>query len=165
MVVISSYLKGVHDVKEEIHDILGDTISSMKFLSMFLAPLVAGIVVTMAVVILRILTNLGAAISGLVAGGTSFNTFQTLFLIPWALGGTPPITPPMFQFIVGLYMIETAVLLAVFLNGIMYGEDAVGKRNNIWSILLIGVIVYIVSWLITYSMFGSSISAIMTPVV
>jgi hypothetical protein len=165
MIVISNYLKNVHNVKEEISDILGETISSMKFLAMFLAPLVAGVTVTMAVVILQILTKLGAALSGLMTGAAGLNVAQSLILIPWAMGGTLPITPSIFQLIVGLYMIETAILLAVFLNGIEYGEDKVGMRNNIWTILLIGIIVYAMSWFITYSMFGGAISALLTPAI
>jgi Flp pilus assembly protein TadB len=166
MIVISQYLKGVHDVKEEIDEILGETVSSMKFLAMFLAPLVAGITLTMAVVILQILTNLGRSMSGLLAGAGNMNAAQGLFLMPWLVGfgGELPITPSIFQLIVGLYMIETAVLLAVFLNGIQYGDDAVGMRNNIWSTLIIGIAVYSITWFITYSMFGGAISSLLTPV-
>jgi len=163
MVVISRYLKGVHDVKEEIEDILGETTSSMRFLAMFLAPMVAGVTVTLAVVILQILEKLGVAMKGIMAtAGT--NMYQTFLLIPWAMGGTLPITPPAFQIIVGIYMIETGVLLAVFLNGIKYGEDPVGMRNYIWTTLLFGIIIYAMSWIVTYSMFGGAMSALLTPV-
>jgi len=162
MVVVSRYLRGVHEVKEEIEDILGETTSSMKFLAMILAPMVAGVTVTMAVVILQILTKLGAAMQTITAT-SSVGVAQSLFLVPWAMGGTLPITPAMFQIIVGIYMIETGVLLAIFLNGVKYGEDPVGKRYNIWSILLFGIIIYIISWTLTYSMFGGAISSLLKP--
>jgi len=164
MVVISRYLKGVHEVKEDINEILGETTSSMKFLAMFLSPMVSGITVTLAVVILRILENLGAAMQGIMGASGGLGTAQSLFLIPWAMGGELPITPPTFQLIVGIYMIETAVLLSIFLNGIEYGEDPVGTRNNIWNILLIGIILYTISWIATYSMFGGAIEGLLTPV-
>ncbi len=167
MVVISRYLKGVHEVKEEINEILGETISSMKFLAMFLSPMVAGVTVTLAVIILRILENLGAAMEGIMgtAGATgSLNAAQTMLMIPWAMGGELPISPTSFQLIVGVYMIETAILLAVFLNGIQYGEDPVGMRNNVWNILLIGIILYTISWFVTYSMFGGTIEGLLAPV-
>jgi hypothetical protein len=166
MVVISRYLKGMHEVKEEIDDILGETTSSMKFLAMFLSPMVAGVTVTLAVVILRILKSLGAAMQSIMgAAGSGTNVAQSLLLVPWAMGGELPITPPQFQLIVGIYMIETAVLLSIFLNGIKYGEDPVGLRNNIWNILLIGIILYIISWLMTYSMFGGAIEGLLNPMV
>jgi hypothetical protein len=165
MVVISRYLKGVHEVKEEIEDILGETTTSMKFLAMFLSPMVSGVTVTLAVIILRILESLGSAMKNIMgSAGGGMNVAQSMLLIPWAMGGTMPITPSGFQLIVGIYMIETAVLLSVFLNGIKYGEDPVGMRQNMWNILLIGIILYIISWVVTYSMFGTAIEGLLTPV-
>ncbi len=166
MVVISRYLKGVHEVKEEIDEILGETTSSMKFLAMFLSPLVAGVTVTLAVIILQILENLGAAMQSILgaAGSGGMGAAQSLMLIPWAMGGELPITPYAFQLIVGIYMIETAVLLSMFLNGIKYGEDPVGVRNNIWNILLVGIVLYIISWMFTYSMFGGTIENMLVPI-
>jgi len=164
MVVISRYLKGVHEVKEEIEDILGETTTSMKFLAMFLSPMIAGVTVTLAVIILRILEKLGAAMTGLMqSAGGSMNLAQSMLLIPWAMGGKLPIAAHEFQLIVGIYMVETAVLLSVFLNGVKYGEDPVGVRNTIWNILLIGTTVYIISWIVTYSMFGGTIENLLNP--
>jgi hypothetical protein len=162
MVVISKYLKGVHDVKEEIDEVLGETTSSMNFLAMFLSPLVAGITVTLAVVILRILTGLGSAMAKLTASSSNLSMSQQFFLIPWAMNGQLPITPAAFQIIVGIYMIETAVLLASFLNGVEYGDDPIGTRNKIWSILITAITLYIISWFVTYSMFGSTIEGLLS---
>ena len=164
MVVISRYLKGVHEVKEEIDEILGETTSSMKFLATFLAPMVAGVTVTLAVVILQILQKLGAAMQSITAAAGSMNTYQTFLLIPWAMGGTLPITPPVFQIIVGVYMIETGVLLSVFLNGISYGDDPVGERQSIWTTLIFAMLIYLISWYVTYTMFGGAITSILNPV-
>lgn len=164
MVIISRYLKDVHEVKEEIDDILGETISSMKFLAMFLAPMVAGVTVTLAVIILQILTRLGESMQSIMNSAGSMNSYQTFMLVPWAMGGEMPITPVFFQIVVGIYMIETAVLLSIFLNGVKYGEDPVGLRENIWMILLFGIIIYVISWTVTYSMFGSSITSLLNPV-
>jgi Flp pilus assembly protein TadB len=165
MIVISKHLKGVHEVKEEIDDILGETTSSMKFLAMFLSPLVSGITVTLAVIILKILTSLGSTMKSLVTqGGSNVNAAQSFFLIPWALSGQLPITPAFFQIIVGIYMIETAVLMASFLNGVEYGDDPVGLRNQIWGILITAIVIYMISWFVTYSMFGSTIEGLLKPV-
>ena len=164
MIVISSYLKGVHEVKEEIEDILGETTSSMKFLAMFLSPIVAGVTVTLAVIILKILTSLGSAMKNLTAASSGLSVSQSFLLVPWALNGELPITPSTFQIIVGIYMIETAVLLAYFLNGVQYGEDPVGMRNTIWTILIAAILLYIISWFVTYSMFGGQIELLLKPV-
>lgn len=163
MVIISRYLKDVHEVKEEIDEILGETVSSMKFLAMFLAPLVAGITVTLAVVIIQILQSLGTAMQGIMSTAGNMNSYQTFFMVPWLMGGTMPITPAFFQLVVGIYMIETGFLLSIFLNGIKYGDDPVGLRESIWMILLFGIIIYIMSWTVTYSMFGPTITTILNP--
>jgi hypothetical protein len=165
MVVISRYLKGVHEVKEEIDEILGETTSSMKFLAMFLAPMVSGVTVTLAVIILRILQNLGKAMNEITTAASAggMNGYQTFFLVPWAMSGNLPITPSFFQMIVGTYMIETGLLLAVFLNGIAYGDDPVGVRQGVWTTLIFAVMIYILSWIVTYSMFGGTIEQLLTP--
>jgi hypothetical protein len=163
MIVISRYLKDVHEVREEIDEILGETTSSMKFLAMFLAPMVSGVTVTLAVVILQILQKLGIAMQNITTAAGNLNSYQTFFLVPWAMGGTLPITAPAFQLIVGIYMIETGVLLTIFLNGIAYGEDPVGLRNSLWMTLLFSTLIYIISWIVTYSMFGGTMSGILNP--
>ena len=163
MIIISRYLKDVHNVKEEINEILGETITSMRFLAMFLAPMVSGVTLTLAVVILRILENLGGAMQGIMSAAGGMNTYQTFMLLPWAAGtgGAPLITPAMFQFVVGLYMIETGVLLSMFLNGVRYGNDPIGMREGLWMIVLFGILIYILSWFLTYAMFGSSIESLL----
>lgn len=164
MVTISRYLKDVHEVKEEINEILGETISSMKFLAMFLAPMVSGVTVTLAVIIIQILTQLGSSIKPIMESAGNMNTAQSFLLVPWAMGDTLPISPAFFQLVVGIYMVETAVLLSIFLNGVRYGDDPVGMRQNVWVILLIGTIVYVLAWLLTYSMFGGMIETLLSPI-
>jgi len=165
MITISRYLDGVHDVKEEVEEVLGETISSMKFLSTVLTPLVAGVTITMAVIIINILSKLGSQIAGLVsAGGEGMTSYQGMFLFgPSMMGGKMPIGPAEFQIIVGIYMIETIILLSVFVNRIQFGDDAVGMRSTLGKALMIGVFIYIMSWFVTYGLFGPSITSLLTP--
>ena len=163
MITISNYLKNVHEVKEEINTLLGETVSSMKFLSTFLAPMIAGVTVTMAVVIMRILTKIGDIMPSLTSGEVSAQS--AAFIMPWGLqGGQLPISAPQFQFIIGIYMIELGILLSMFINRIQYGDDAIGERSLIAVSLIFASIVYAFAWLVTYSMFGSTIEALLMPV-
>jgi len=162
MMTISEYLKGMHVVKEDIEEILGETLSSMRFLAMILAPMVAGITVTMAVVIIQILVKMGTEMGGIMASG-DMSTAGSMMVVPWAMGGTVPIDPWAFQLVVGIYMIETAILLSMFLNRILYGEDKIGMRSTIASTLMIGVIIYVLAWFITYNMFGGTIESLIAP--
>lgn len=162
MLTLSRYLKGVKMVKEEIRDMLGETLTSMKFLAMFLMPMIAGVTVTMAMVIIQILYNLSVQISELSA--TAPAGIAGLTLWGWSGGGEGiPITPAGFQFIVGLYSIETAILLAFFINRIENGEDAIGLRGEIANILISSLIIYVFSWFVTHTVFAPIIQNIMLP--
>ncbi|MEM5814194.1 MAG: hypothetical protein QXD77_00030 [Candidatus Aenigmatarchaeota archaeon] len=164
MVTIATYLKGMHAVKEEVEDVLGETIASMKFLSMFLTPLVAGVTITMAVVIIQILTQLGGQLSALTAGTADVGTSASLITLPWLKSGGIAITPVAFQMIVGLYMLEIAVLLSYFLNRIQFGDDAIGMRSVVAKTVLVAVVIYAFSWLVTFMIFGSAIRNLLVPV-
>ncbi|MBU3958074.1 MAG: hypothetical protein KKB25_03285, partial [Nanoarchaeota archaeon] len=163
MLTVSRYLKGMHEVKEEINEILGETVSSMRFLALFLAPIVSGVVVTMAVIIMRILSSLCGQIGSLasdtdMAGG--FSNF--IFCAGWGQNaGTPPISANAFQLVVGIYMLETIILLSYFINRIEYGDDAIGLRDIIAFTVLFATIVYVASWFVTQAMFGGPIEMLL----
>jgi len=162
MLTVSRYLKGMHEVKEEINEILGETVSSMRFLALFLAPIVSGVVVTMAVIIMRILSSLCGQIGNLASETdmTGFSSF--VFCAGWGQNtGTPPISPNAFQLVVGLYMLETIILLSYFINRIEYGDDAIGLRDIIAYTVLISTIVYVASWFVTQAMFGGPIEQLL----
>ena len=166
MVTISKYLKGIHDTREDVDEILGETTTSMRFLGTFLTPLVAGVTITMAVVILQILVVMGTQLQALSSTGSpgGLNGLQSTLTLPWAgNGGAPPIGAGEFQLIVGLYMIETVILLSMFVNRVEFGEDAIGLRAIIASTILMALFIYVASWVVTYSMFGSPIRDLLTP--
>ena len=166
MMTASKYLKGIHDTKEDVDEILGETTTSMRFLGTFLTPLVAGVTITMAVVILQILTVMGSQLQALSQSGQpgqGLTGVQSTLTLPWAGGGGSPIGAGEFQLIVGIYMIETVLLLSLFVNRIEYGDDAIGLRATISSSILIAVFIYAASWLVTYSLFGTPIRDLLTP--
>ncbi|MFH0829723.1 MAG: hypothetical protein V1887_01000 [Candidatus Aenigmatarchaeota archaeon] len=162
MITISSYLKGMHAVREQVEDVLGETITSMRFLAMLLTPLVAGVTITMAVVIIQILTQLGGQLS-LISQGPEAGVSASMITLPWLKSGGISISPVVFQLIVGLYMLEIAVLLSYFLNRLQFGDDAIGVRNTVGKVIIIAMLVYGLSWVITYSVFGSSIHDLLMP--
>lgn len=162
MLTISRYLKGLHNVREEIGEILGETTTSMRFLAMFLAPLVAGVTVTMAVIMIRILTTMQEKVASLMTGAAGVGSFQgMMFFGLGKAGGGSAITPVMFQLIVGLYMVETILLLSMFINKIEYGEDEVGLRDVVYKTLIFGIAVYILSWIFIYAMFGTPLQTLL----
>lgn len=148
MLSISRYLKGLHDTQEEVQENLSDTLNSLKFQSYFLSPLISGVVVTLAIVIIRILKQIGERVTDL---GNVSVPFLTQF-------GQVAITPFEFILIVSIYLIETAFILAMFINAIESGEDAIGRQNITGHSLIVGFVVFAVCLLITLAIFGPLIS-------
>jgi hypothetical protein len=151
MISISKYLKGLHDTQEEVRGELSDTLNSLKFQSYFLSPLISGIVVTLAIVILRILQQIGTKV-------TDLGTVTVPFLAQFS---NVAITPFEFIMIVSIYLIETAFILAMFVSAIENGEDPIGRQNITGNSLLVGFTVFTVCLLVTLAIFGSLISGVL----
>ncbi|MEM5794284.1 MAG: hypothetical protein QXS48_01435 [Candidatus Aenigmatarchaeota archaeon] len=154
---ISRYLKGMHQVEEQIQEILSEAATSMKFLGFFLAPLVAGVTVAMAVIVINILAILSLQFGSMsnveVPGSASF-------LLKLWRGGIG-ISPDIFQLVLGIYVIETSFLIGMFVNGIENGEDRVGEVNLIGKITLVSTIVYVIVLFVTYLVFGDILKVLL----
>ncbi len=145
MLAISRYLRGIYRTDREVSTELNDVVSSLKFQIFFLTPLICGIVVTMATIIINILVLLGEQIQNIQTGG--FGTVLNMW-------GNVPITPGAFQLVVGIYFVETAILLSLFINGIENGEDDINRHNLTGKSLLVGLLIYIIALFGTLSIFG-----------
>jgi len=156
---ISRYLKEMHQVDEDLKNMLGETTSSMKFLGMFLAPLISGVTVTMAAIMMMIFKELGASMANLQTANVP--GFSQILIGGW--GGVGSMIPlGIFQLIVGIYTIEVCYLLSILTNGIENGPgDKIGERDVTGWTLLIGLIVYTLSLFVTYSMFGPMIETLL----
>ncbi len=160
---LARYMKGVKNTKEEIMDMLSETITSMNFLANFLAPLIAGIIVTLGTVIIQIIFRLQEKLSSLMSSSTIPTNIPFIF---WGFMGKThalPITPAAFQLIVGLYVVEVSVVISYFINRLEYGEDAIGLRNTIYKTVFVAVTVYAFAWWISYAIFSPMLRNILTP--
>ncbi len=146
MLNISRYLKNLQENQENIHDMLEDVLSSLKFQGFLLTPLVSGIIVTMAVVIIRIIGRLTATMTSLKGSAVS--------MMPINIVNEINITPGEFQLVCAIYFIETSIIVGTFINGIENGEDEIGKQDAIASILLLGFIIYIITLYASLAVFG-----------
>ncbi|MBI4162154.1 MAG: type II secretion system F family protein [Candidatus Aenigmarchaeota archaeon] len=150
MITVSRYLKNIHDTQEEVTGELNETISSLKFQVYFLSPMVSGIVVTMAIIIIRILAELAAKVGDL-PQSTS---------LPFISSFAPKITPLEFILIVGIYIIETAFILSTFINAIETGEDKISYYNILGTTLIVGQIVFVIILFITLAIFTPLITSV-----
>jgi len=163
MLTISKYMKGMHNIDEKIKEILSETTTSMKFLSMILSPLVAGITVGMAVIVLGIVITLSLSLTQISGAGIEIPPSASFLIGLWRGGAT--VGPHMFQLVLGIYVIETTFLLGMFVNGLENGEDRIGEMNLIGKMLLLSVTIYTVTLFIIYSVFGGFLANLLVGVV
>ena len=156
-ITISKYLKGIHQVEFQINEIMSETTTSMKFLALFLAPLVAGITVAMGVIILNIMVLLSFKLGSI--PGITIPTSSSWLLGIWKNGFN--ITPDSFQLVLGIYIIETTVLVSMFVNGIENGEDKIGEINLMGKTTFFATIIYTLTLFITYLIFGNTLSTLL----
>lgn len=161
MLIISKYLKDMHEVDEELKNLLEEVTSTMSIQALLLAPLSAGIVVTIASVMTRLLVTLGDSMKSIyktigsslgpaneIGTGAIENIFNISAIIP--VHG--------FQLIVGIYLVEIVTLIAIALSTITNGDESLMKKLTIAKILAISSIVYFLSLLFTYYVFTSVIN-------
>ncbi|MCD6478013.1 MAG: hypothetical protein J7K87_03345 [Candidatus Aenigmarchaeota archaeon] len=157
---ISRYIKQLHQINEDLKEMLGEVTTSMKFLSMFLAPLISGVTITMAAIMMMIFKALGESMTNLQS--SKIPGFTQTMIGGW--GGVGKIMPlGFFQIIVGIYTIEVIYLLSYLINGVENGPgDKISERDLVGWSLLIGLIIYTLSLVVTYSMFGPMIEDLLT---
>lgn len=153
MLRIARYLKSVRETQEYIRDMLSDTVSSMKFQAYFLTPLITGLIVSMAHVIVSVLTKLGEYLDGL-----GLSQSAGLPDMSMAFGNMQSSTSPeVFQLIVGVYLIEVIIILGMFLSRISKGEDKVSQWYSVGKLLILGIVIYFIVALASISMFAELI--------
>jgi len=139
---ISEYVKNIHKITNRLKDILSEIVSDIKSNMTFLAPLLSGIVVGLAVMITSILNKLkiqGLGGEGGVSGLGSFAGIMDIFKVEQMI-------PPYYlQIAIGIYLIQIIFILTGTLVTIDSGEDKLEKTNKIGKNLLIGIAFYLIT--------------------
>jgi len=143
---ISTYLDNTKKIKELIYDLLTETVTQINMQARFLAPFIAGLVGGLTLVIIKVLYELSENINkimqsfALPSGGIS-DSSQDFFsdFINFA-----QITPPtLFQVLVGIYMVQSVILLSMLASGVEHGFDKIARDVRIGKNMIISLIVYI----------------------
>jgi hypothetical protein len=137
---ISEYVKNMQRITNRLRDMLAEIISDMKSNMTFLAPLLSGIVVGLAVMITSILnklnvTDLAGGDVGIGGLGNILNIFDLTKMIP----------PYFLQIIIGIYIIEIVFILTGTLVTINSGEDKLERTHEVWQNLKKGIFLYLVT--------------------
>jgi hypothetical protein len=139
----AKYLQSVHLIEEKIKDVLAETVSSLRFQTTFIAPLISGIVVGLTSMIIIILSVLGEKVGSLssfggtnpaagLSGAMTFGFFQMSNSIPLMH----------FQLIIGIYLIEVVLMSASLLSKIEVGDDEINLKYTSAFYLTIAIIIY-----------------------
>lgn len=153
MLRIARYLKNIRETQEYIRDMLSDTASSMKFQAYMLTPLITGLIVSMADIIVQVLAGLGGYLEQINVGDT-----MGMGNISEVFGNMDAsISPEVFQLIIGIYLIEILAILAMFINKISVGENKMAMQYEMGKILLIGITAYFLITIASSTIFGGLI--------
>ncbi len=156
MMTISKYLSNIRETQEYIRDMLSETVSSMKFQAYILTPMITGLIVSMSQVITDVLVKLGQGLASAgVAGATGV---ADTIKVKGIFGDVDKAIPPgIFQLIVGVYLIEVVLILAIFLTKIHYGDNKIIQRNTAAKMLIVSMVVYVLISVISSLMFAGLI--------
>ena len=148
---ISQYVKNISKITDRLKDMLAEIVSDMKSNMTFLAPLLSGVVVGLAMMITSILDKMN--LSKLSEGGSvgNLDSFMNIFDL------TKMIPPYYLQIIIGIYLIQIIFILTGTLVTIDSGEDKLEKTNKTGKNLQRGIALYfVVGLLATLMLFGLS---------
>ncbi len=155
MLTVSKYLRNIRETQEYIRDLLQESVSSMKFQAYMLTPMITGLIVSMAQVIIKVLSILGERLQSLSVGSNLPMNISGGILT--GSGTTETVSPEMFQLIIGIYLIEIIIILAIFMTKISQGENKVYQWYSAGKMLLVAVTMYFLIALGASTMFGGLI--------
>jgi len=159
MLAISSYLRNMHEVEEELDDLLEDVSSTMNLQAFFLAPLSSGIVVSMTAMIVRLLDVLNVQTTKLSQSLGNYGTVGAAGnqILGSVFSLNSVISIYGFQLIVGIYMIEVVGMISLFTSIIKNGDESIMKRYQIGKTIAMATIMYTAVLLLVYFTFSSLI--------
>jgi len=142
---ISEYVKNIQKITNRLKDLLAEIVSDMKSNITFLAPLLSGIVIGLAAMIVSILNKLnlsnlsGEGVDGLGNLGQIVDIFKVTEMIP----------PYYLQIAIGIYLVQITFILTSTLITIDSGEDKLKKISQTGKNLKQGVLFYFITALIS----------------
>ncbi|MCK5176130.1 MAG: hypothetical protein KAQ92_00250 [Candidatus Aenigmarchaeota archaeon] len=155
---IASYLHSLRHTQEIIDELMSPTISSLKFQSYILIPMISGVIVSVSKLMMSIVFLLAKQMEEIGAatlGNEGAASFEMAGII-----SPNPIPPELLQLIVGIYIIETLILMAKFTVRIDSGDDEIRENTMCWHFLFIGISMYLIIFTLMGAMFNPLIDGI-----
>jgi len=148
---ISQYVKNIQKITQRLQDLLAEIVSDMKSNMTFLAPLLSGVVVGLAVMITSILNKLKLSDIAGDTGSSGFGDIGTILSIFEIKNMIPPY---FLQLAIGIYIIEIIFILTGTLVTVNSGQDKLEQTHTTGKNLKSGILLYfIVAFLATFVLF------------
>ena len=147
MISISNYLKDLHNSQEYVQRSMSSVTDAIKFQAYVLTPIVSGVIATMAIVIIRILSNLQLQQSA-IGGITSFPIGTTFAF------GELAITPFQFIVVVSIFVAQSLFLYGYLLSGVEVGEDPIKRSEVLVGMFLLAPTIYVTVTVFSMLIFG-----------
>ena len=141
---ISEYVKNIQKINQRLRDLLAEVVSDMKSNMVFLAPLLAGIVVGLSSMITLILNKLEGFQAILNSESSSGVGMSSLGGITNIFNLTTMIPPYFIQVCIGIYIIEIIFILSGALVTIDSGRDILKEKSEISKNLRRGILLYLI---------------------
>ncbi len=144
LISISKYFERINEVNRRLKDLLAEIISSMKSQISFLTPMIAGIVVGVASMVVAIINKLGEQFQVTTAGTTSetIGGVGQFGGVLQALDIKTVIPSYHFQLVVGLYVVQITIILTILCNSIERGQDKLTQKHLMGKNLYLSIILY-----------------------
>ncbi len=143
MTKISVYLNNAKKIKELIYDLLTETVTSINIQAKFFSPFIAAIVGSLTFIIVKVLWQMAKRLENIMKL-LSFGTGDSSNFFTQLINFTEIWPPTVFQVLVGIYLIETVILLSILSSGVQNGFDKVSRDVTIAKNLFAAVLVFAV---------------------
>ncbi len=158
---IVSYLMRLEEIERTIKKSMNEILSNLMMAGGFIAPIIAGIVASSAVIMVQLLQAVAKAIqaiekmysSGTNVGGGMSNTLNMIDL-------KNVMPPTIMQLIGGIYLIEVVIIIGIFVTGIDRGFNKVYRDNMISRLIVKSMIWFTIVFFIMVLVFQPVVTLI-----
>ncbi|MBU5688677.1 MAG: hypothetical protein KQA41_00400 [Candidatus Aenigmarchaeota archaeon] len=161
---IGNYIENLNTVESKIKELLEEVRSGIRMQASFVVPMVCAIVAALGIFILNMMVVISCELQKL-EKSFGFNIFEGSDSLLASMVGSFSKMMPMtvLQIIIGIYTLETVIIMSILLNGIENGFDKVSRNYIISSNMLRALIVYFVVFLISIFLFSSILNSFENP--
>lgn len=156
---IISCLRKTSEIEHMIQNLLESVISNIKTQASFIAPLMGAIIAAVAVLIVEVLQRISKMLDEVaesMGSGAATSISNTMDII-----NLKDVLPPtVMELIIGVYILESVIIMCIFLTGIERGFDDVYRDYLIATTLTKAMAIYSVVFFLMVILFQPLISSI-----